>query len=568
MCHRASRAREFVGRAAELALLEAALAAGRAAASAGAAFVCGESGIGKTRLLRELERRAGDRGARVRARRVPGLRRRRAGLRAHRLGAAAARARARCRRPSTALVGPARDELARLVPEWGAGRRRTSDRPRPATRSPRPGCSGCCAGCSTGWRPTRPSLFAVEDLHWADRSTLELLSSLLRGLRDERVLLVCTYRSDELHRRHPLRPFLAEEERREVVAARRARALLARGARGAGRGHPRRRPPTRAGRAAARALRGQRVLRRGAAGRLGRRGGPLPPSLREVLSLRLEALPRRRARGAARRRGRRPRRPAIGCSPTVAALPEAALLEALREAVAHHVLVHDSDGYAFRHALLEEAAYADLLPGERTALHLALAEALSADPSLAGARARAPSWPTTGRRRTACPRRSPPTCRPAWRPSGPRPSRRPRSTSSARSRSGTSSRTPRSAPSSTLAASWRARRTPRTAPASPTGRSRSGAGRWSSPTAPATWSRRRWRASASASTCGPAATATPPWPPTARRSASCRPSRRRPSWRASSPPKPRSSCCAGPARRRGRAASVPSRPRARPGRAP
>ncbi|HEX6619787.1 MAG TPA: LuxR C-terminal-related transcriptional regulator, partial [Solirubrobacteraceae bacterium] len=70
---------------------------------------------------------------------------------------------------------------------------------------------------------------------------------------------------------------------------------------------------------------------------------------------------------------------------TVAALPEASLLEALRQAVAHHVLVHDRDGYAFRHALLEEAAYADLLPGERTALHLALAEALSEDPALAGA---------------------------------------------------------------------------------------------------------------------------------------------------------------------------------------
>ena len=40
---------------------------------------------------------------------------------------------------------------------------------------------------------------------------------LLCGLRDERVLLVCTYRSDALHRRHPLRPFLAEEERRERV---------------------------------------------------------------------------------------------------------------------------------------------------------------------------------------------------------------------------------------------------------------------------------------------------------------------------------------------------------------
>jgi ATP/maltotriose-dependent transcriptional regulator MalT len=51
--------------------------------------------------------------------------------------------------------------------------------------------------------------------------------------------------------------------------------------------------------------------------------------------------------------------------------------------VAHHVLVHDSEGYTFRHALLQEAAYADLLPGERTALHLTLAQTLADDPSLA-----------------------------------------------------------------------------------------------------------------------------------------------------------------------------------------
>ena len=49
----------------------------------------------------------------------------------------------------------------------------------------------------------------------------------------------------------------------------------------------------------------------------------------------------------------------------VAGLPEPALVEALREAVAQHVLVQDAGGYAFRHALLQEAAYADLLPGER-----------------------------------------------------------------------------------------------------------------------------------------------------------------------------------------------------------
>ena len=114
-------------------------------------------------------------------------------------------------------------------------------------------------------------------------------------------------------------------------------------------------------------------------------------------------------------------------------------MEALREALAQHVLVQDADGYAFRHALLQEAAYADLLPGERTALHLALAEALRDDPSLADGHG-------GGRARAALARRAPDArgaggLRPrgAARPSRSSPSSRPRSTSSARSRSGTSS---------------------------------------------------------------------------------------------------------------------------------
>jgi predicted ATPase len=44
----------------------------------------------------------------------------------------------------------------------------------------------------------------MEDLHWADRSTLDLVEFLARNLGDSRVLLVATYRTDELHRRHRL----------------------------------------------------------------------------------------------------------------------------------------------------------------------------------------------------------------------------------------------------------------------------------------------------------------------------------------------------------------------------
>ncbi len=63
---------------------------------------------------------------------------------------------------------------------------------------------------------------------------------------------------------------------------------------------------------------------------------------------------------------------------------------ALRVAIASQILVVDttasgSDGYAFRHALLAEAAYDELLPGERRRLHREVALALEAHPSASGA---------------------------------------------------------------------------------------------------------------------------------------------------------------------------------------
>lgn len=59
----------------------------------------------------------------------------------------------------------------------------------------------------------RPVVVVVEDLHWADQSTRQLLAFLAPRLMDYPVLLAMTYRSDELHRRHPLRPFLVSLER-------------------------------------------------------------------------------------------------------------------------------------------------------------------------------------------------------------------------------------------------------------------------------------------------------------------------------------------------------------------
>lgn len=53
----------------------------------------------------------------------------------------------------------------------------------------------------------------IEDLHWADQSTRDLLTFLLARMRGEHLVLVASYRSDDLHRRHPLRPVLSELSR-------------------------------------------------------------------------------------------------------------------------------------------------------------------------------------------------------------------------------------------------------------------------------------------------------------------------------------------------------------------
>ncbi|HYF64670.1 MAG TPA: AAA family ATPase, partial [Herpetosiphonaceae bacterium] len=47
-------------------------------------------------------------------------------------------------------------------------------------------------------------VIAIEDIHWADPTSQELLRYLARAIEHDPILVVCTYRSDELHRRHPL----------------------------------------------------------------------------------------------------------------------------------------------------------------------------------------------------------------------------------------------------------------------------------------------------------------------------------------------------------------------------
>ncbi|HST65550.1 MAG TPA: LuxR C-terminal-related transcriptional regulator, partial [Mycobacteriales bacterium] len=94
----------------------------------------------------------------------------------------------------------------------------------------------------------------------------------------------------------------------------------------------------------------------------------LPTGLSDVLLARLERLSPavQRVARVASVAGRR-----VGHSLLQAAtgMDDTELEEALREAVTHHVLVADAGAYSFRHALLQEAVYGDLLPGEKVRLH-------------------------------------------------------------------------------------------------------------------------------------------------------------------------------------------------------
>ena len=247
-----------------------------------------------------------------------------------------------------------------------------------------------------------PVLVVFEDLHWADASTRDLLTFLSRVLRTERVAIVGTYRTDDLHRRHPLRPLLAELQRLPTVSAiplgplapaalaEHLTALAAAPGPGAGSG-PGSGDPGRSldaavlngiiTRAEGNAYYAEELL----AASADRRGDGqvLPAGLAALLLNRIERVSdaAQRVLRAAAVAGRRADDELVRAA---SGLPVPEYEDAVREAVAQQLLVPDGpDGYVFRHALLREAVYGDLLPGERTRLHGVLAGLLADEERLA-----------------------------------------------------------------------------------------------------------------------------------------------------------------------------------------
>jgi len=331
----------------------------------------GEAGVGKTRLVTELTARCiadgtqvlaggcvpvGD-GALPYAPIVEALRALLADL-----GVSAVRE----------LVGPSWPELARLLPALGA-----APEVGPAGQAAQARLFELLLGLLERLGEQASLVLVVEDLHWSDQSTRDLLAFLVRNFRRERVLLVVTYRSDE-PRTHWLGPWLAEldrggpVQRLELPRLDQAQtvAQLA-GILGAA--------PTAElvdavfARSEGNPYFTEELL---TVERYGSR--ELPATMRDLLRGRIQTLPApaRQVLNVVAVAGRRvPHRPLAA----VAGLADRQLDGALRVAFASHLLVTrpGEDGYEVRHALVREVVAADLLPGERARLHTALARTIA-----------------------------------------------------------------------------------------------------------------------------------------------------------------------------------------------
>ncbi|HEX6583188.1 MAG TPA: BTAD domain-containing putative transcriptional regulator [Thermoleophilaceae bacterium] len=374
--------RSFVGRADELARLETALDAA-SGGDGGTVLISGRAGIGKSCLVAELGQRARGRGAAVlegRCIQLVGV-----GLPylpvVHALGAVS-------RSPAVAELAGQLNELPRLVPDLAdpagpapAGGDRSDSRLRLFQE---------VFLVLEALGAEHPVVVALEDLHWADASTLDLLAFLAHGTARARILLVGTYRTEDVRPGDQLQRLASR-----LIGARAASSLeldpldrdgvealvLA--------GSPTAPSATLVDRIFARSegnpLFAQELL---AAAARGERD--LPPALRDMLLADVARLDPD-SRSVLRITAAAGRDASYELLIAVASLPELELAEALRQAVEHQLLVPDqrTGTFRFRHPLFAEAVYSTLLPGERELLHERIARAITEQPMLAASGAAA-----------------------------------------------------------------------------------------------------------------------------------------------------------------------------------
>ena len=361
----------LVGRDAELTRLRGLLrdaAAGRAVTG----LVSGDAGIGKSRLVSEAMRIAEDDGFTVLCGQCAEI-----GDSVPYLPFADA---FRSAPPPVEQAVKARPVLSRLLPD-GAGQDTGGDWAGLAREQ----MFGAVLALLSELAADRPVLLVIEDLHWADATTRHLVVFLARMLHRERVAVIGTYRTDDLDRRHPLRGVIAELLRLPMAAlvelgplpAADLAEILAGGPGG----------PASLSAAALNSLveraEGNAYYAEELLTASSSPDGPLPTGLAALLLSRVE-----RVSAAAQQVLRTAAVAGGGAADDLvraaSGLSGDAYEQALREAAGHQLLAPAGpDGYAFRHALLREAVYADLMPGERTRLHARLASLLADVPGAA-----------------------------------------------------------------------------------------------------------------------------------------------------------------------------------------
>jgi DNA-binding CsgD family transcriptional regulator/tetratricopeptide (TPR) repeat protein len=362
----------FIGRGDELQRLEAVLAGAREGAS-GRVIVGGEAGVGKTRLLAELRAGAESAGMRFLTGGCVDLG---DGAPPYDPLVAALRPWLKALPPEDyrRIVGPARSAVLQLIPDLDL--RDEAEAAAVSSSASQSTLYLQVLGLIERIAADAPTVIALEDLHWSDRSTRDMLRFLGRNLTAGRMVLIGTYRTDELNERHPFLALLAElgrsarVERIELApfTPREVHDQLA-GILGT--------PPDRAlvarvhERSGGNAFFTEELL---AVEQRGEQG--LGLTLRETLLARLGDLSTesRDVLRVVAVAGQSARHDVLAI---VTHREQGEIAAALREAIDRNLLLAgDDEVMRFRHGLLRELVYDELLPGERVTLHAAVAAAV------------------------------------------------------------------------------------------------------------------------------------------------------------------------------------------------
>ena len=199
--------RIFVGRQREMGELRAALEESIAGRGRLAVLV-GEPGIGKTRTAQELASYAETRGARV----LWGRCHDQPGMLPFWPWIQATRSYIRQQQPEQlrSEMGPGAADIAQIVPELNE---RLSNIQTPPTVEPEQARFRLFDSLATFLKTAsqyQPLVIILDNLHWADKSSLNFLEFLSQELQESHLLIVCTYRDIDLSRQHPLSEALGE----------------------------------------------------------------------------------------------------------------------------------------------------------------------------------------------------------------------------------------------------------------------------------------------------------------------------------------------------------------------